>query len=224
MTSHAPDGATWRDRARRAEALGYSTLFMPDHFEEQWGPIVGLTVALEATDRLNVGPLVLDNDYRHPVVLAKEVATLDLVGEGRVELGLGAGWLRTDYESSGIPYDRPGLRVERMAEALAVMKALWSSEEPVEFKGAHYTIAGVVGTPRPHRTPHPKVCVGGGGRRVLSIAAREADIVGVNATLTAGEIGAEAVRSATPSAFHEKVSWIREAAGDRFDAIELQCH
>ena len=224
MTSGAPDGSAWRARARQAEALGYSTLFMPDHFGDQWGPLVGLTIAVEATERLNVGALVFDNDYRHPVVLAKEIATLDLASEGRVELGLGAGWLRTDYSSSGIPYDRPGARIDRMAEGLQVMKGLWSSPEPVSFTGAHYTIDGAVGTPRPHTRPHPRICIGGGGRRVLSLAGREADIVGVNATLTAGEVGVEAAATSTPSAFDEKVGWIRAAAGERAEDLELQCN
>jgi probable F420-dependent oxidoreductase len=224
ITSSAPDGRTWRARAREAEALGYSTLFMPDHFQDQWAPIVGLTIAAEATERLNIGALVFDNDYRHPVVLAKEMATLDLATEGRVEFGLGAGWMRTDYASSGIPYDRPGVRIERMAEGLQVMKALWSSPEPVSFAGKHYTVDGVVGTPRPHSQPHPTICIGGGGRRVLTIAGREASIVGVNATLTAGEVGADAATTATPAAFDEKVGWIRAAAGERANAIELQCN
>lgn len=224
ITSDAPDGRTWRERARRAEALGYSTLFMPDHFQEQWAPIVGLTIAAEATERLNVGSLVFANDYRHPVVLAKEVATLDLATQGRVEFGLGAGWRRIDYEGAGLPYDTPGTRIDRMAEALAVMKALWSSPEPVHHDGRHYKVAGAVGTPRPHRRPHPVVCIGGGGRRVLSVAAREADIVGINATLRSGDLGSDAAASVTPTAFDEKVGWIRDAAGERFDEIELQCH
>ena len=224
ISSSAPDGRTWRDRARRAEALGYSTLFMPDHFQDQWSPTVGLTIAVEATERLRVGALVHDNDYRHPVVLAKEIATLDLATEGRVEFGLGAGWLRTDYDAAGMTYDRPGVRIDRMAEGLDVMKALWSSPDPVQFSGTHYRIDGAVGTPRPHSVPYPKICIGGGGQRVLSIAAREADIVGVNATLTAGEIGPEAAASATPAAFDDKITLIRAAAGDRFDEIELQCH
>jgi probable F420-dependent oxidoreductase len=224
ITSNAPDGDTWRDRAKRAEALGYSTVFVPDHFQEQWAPIVAMTVAAEATERLNVGSLVFANDYRHPAVLAKEVATLDLATGGRVEFGLGAGWRRSDYEGAGLAYDSPGTRIERMAEALAVMKALWSSSEPVSFDGRHYTIAGTVGTPRPHTRPHPKVCIGGGGRRVLSIAGREADIVGINATLRSGELDSATAATATPKAFDEKVGWVREAAGQRFEDIELQCH
>ncbi len=224
ITSRADDGAAWRARARRAEELGYSTLLMPDHFQDQWGPLVALTVAVEATSTLRVGTLVFDNDYRHPVVLAKELATLDLATTGRVEVGLGAGWKRSDYDEAGIGYDRPGVRIERMGEALQVMRALWSSDAPVTFDGAHYSIHGAVGTPQPHRAGGPPVCIGGGGRRILSVAAREADIVSVNVTLTAGALGADAAASAVPAAFDEKLTWIRDAAGERFDRIELQCH
>jgi probable F420-dependent oxidoreductase len=223
ITSHANDGPAWRERARRAEGLGYSSVLMPDHFQDQWAPIVGLTVAAEATTDLRVGTLVFDNDYRHPVVLAKELATLDRATGGRLEVGMGAGWKRTDYDEAGIPYDRPGVRIERMAEALTVMRALWASDEPVVFEGTHYRIDGAVGTPRPHRGP-PPVCIGGGGRRILSLAAREADIISVNVTLTAGELGAGVAASAAPAAFDEKIGWIRDAAGDRMDRIELQCH
>ena len=125
--SKATSGAAWRDMARKIEDLGYSTLFIPDHFEDQFGPLVALTVAAEATTDLRVGSLVFGNDYRHPIVLAKEVATLDLLSEGRVEFGLGAGWMTTDYEQSGIAADPPGVRISRMAESLAVMKSLWST-------------------------------------------------------------------------------------------------
>jgi probable F420-dependent oxidoreductase len=224
ITSHAPDGPGWRDRARRAEALGYSTLFMPDHFQDQWSPLVGLTIAAEATELLNVGALVFDNDYRHPVVLAKDIATLDLATGGRVEFGLGAGWRRSDYQESGMSYDRPGVRIARMAEGLAVMKELWASADPVDFSGEHYTIKGAVGTPRPYSRPHPRICVGGGGRRILSLAGRQADIVGINATMTSGQLDGETAATATPAAFDEKVGWVREAAGDRFEDLELQCH
>ena len=203
--------------------MGYSTLYMPDHFGEQWGPLVGLTVAAEATEKLNVGALVFDNDYRHPIVLAKEAATLDLVSEGRFEFGLGAGWLKSDYEQSGMPYDRPGVRIERLAEGLAIMKALWTDGK-ASFSGAHYQIADAVGDPRPYTRPHPRICIGGGGQRVLSLAAREADIVGFNATLTAGYVGPEAAATATADQFDQRVKWVRDAAGARFDQLELQCH
>jgi probable F420-dependent oxidoreductase len=223
VTSHAPDGNAWRDRARRAEALGYTSLLMPDHFQDQWAPLVGLTIAVEATERLRVGTLVFDNDYRHPVVLAKEIATLDLATEGRVEFGLGAGWKQSDYDEAGMAYDAPGVRIARMAEGLEVMKHLWASPDPVQYTGEHYTVAGAVGTPRPHRTPHPLICIGGGGQRMLSLAARTADIVAVNATMSTS-LDAGVAKTATPAAFDEKLSWVRAAAGNRIVDIELQCH
>jgi len=164
--SNASSGAAWRDLARTIEALGYSSLFIPDHFEDQFGPLVALTVAAEATTDLKVGSLVFGNDYRHPVVLAKEIATLDLVSEGRVEFGLGAGWMTTDYEQSGIVNDPPGVRISRMAESLTVMKSLWSTGAAT-LAGEHYTITGAVGAPLPHSRPHPPIIIGGGGRRVL---------------------------------------------------------
>ena len=171
ITSKVANGPAWRARARRAEELGYSSLLMPDHFQDQWAPLVGLTVAAEATTTLRVGTLVFDNDYRHPVVLAKELATLDCATEGRVEVGLGAGWKRSDYDEAGIGYDRPGVRIARMGEALQVLRALWASDQPVEFDGEHYQVHGAVGTPRPSRPGGPSITIGGGGRRILSLAA-----------------------------------------------------
>ena len=221
QTSFAPDGGTWRDRARKCEDLGYSTLYIPDHFGEQFGPLVALTAAAEATTKLNVGSLVFDNDYRHPLVLAKEIATLDLFSEGRVEFGIGAGWMRSDYDESGMVYDTPGTRIDRMVEGLAVLKGLLS-EPTFSFSGKHYTVTEGQGLPRPHSQPHPPILIGGGGKRVLSIAAREADIVGVNPNLSAGYVGPEVAQSARPVRYRERIAWIKEAAGDRFDEIELQ--
>ena len=220
--SNASSGASWRDLARSVEDLGYSTLFIPDHFGDQFGPLVALTVAAEATTDLRVGSLVFGNDYRHPIVLAKEIATLDLMSEGRVEFGLGAGWMTTDYEQSGIPNDPPGVRISRMAESLAVMKSLWSTGAAT-LAGEHYTINGAVGAPLPHSRPYPKVIIGGGGKRVLGIAAREADIVGVNPSLAAGYVGPEVLETTTAEYYDQRIAWIREAAGDRFDDLELQC-
>jgi probable F420-dependent oxidoreductase len=222
QTSSAPDGKAWREKARKIESLGYSTLYIPDHFGDQWGPIVGMTIAAEATTTLNVGSLVFDNDYRHPVVLAKEIATLDLATEGRVEFGIGAGWMKTDYDESGIPYDPPGVRIDRMVEGLAVMKQLWR-DGSATLDGRHYTITGAHGLPRPAGPTSPKIVIGGGGRKVLSIAAREADIVGVNPNLSSGAVGPEVAESSKASFYRDRISWIREAAGDRFDDLELQC-
>src|ERR1700736_5674708 len=174
--SKADSGATWRDTARKIEDLGYSTLFIPDHFEDQFGPLVALTVAAEATSTLRVGSLVFGNDYRHPMVLAKEIATLDLCSEGRVEFGLGAGWMTTDYEESGLPLDSPGVRIAPLAKSLAVMKSLWSTGKAT-FEGKHCRVTAALGSPTPAQRPHPPIIIGGGGKRVLGIAAREADIV-----------------------------------------------
>ncbi|MEZ5236061.1 MAG: TIGR03621 family F420-dependent LLM class oxidoreductase [Acidimicrobiia bacterium] len=218
----ATSGRAWRDRARRIEALGYSTAFCPDHFGDQWAPTVAMTVAAEATTTLHVGALVYDVDYRHPVVLAKEAATLDLASEGRLELGIGAGWLRSDYEQAGIEYDPPGVRIARLGEAIDVCRALWSGEA-VEHDGVHYQVRGMVGTPRPHRPGGPPVLVGGGGRKVLTLAARRADIVGLNASLHEGFVGAGVAESALPERFDERRRWVEEAAGPaRFAELELQ--
>jgi probable F420-dependent oxidoreductase len=220
--STAASGAAWRDTARKIEELGYSTLFIPDHFEDQFGPLVALTVAAEATSTLRVGSLVFGNDYRHPVVLAKEVATLDLFSDGRVEFGLGAGWMTTDYEQSGIEADPPGRRISRMAESLAVMKSLWATGEAT-YRGEYYRVTGALGFPEPVQRPHPPIIIGGGGRRVLGIAAREADIVGVNPSLAAGHIGPEVLATTTAEYYRQRTEWIRQAAGERFGQLELQC-
>lgn len=222
QTSTAESGKAWREKARKVEDLGYSTLFIPDHFDDQWAPIVGMTVAAEATDSLNVGSLVFDNDYRHPIVLAKEIATLDLASEGRVEFGIGAGWMKSDYDASGIAYDSPGVRIDRMVEGLAVMKQLWR-DGSATFDGEHYTIANAKGLPAPATSGGPKIVIGGGGKRVLSIAAREADIVGVNPNLSSGYVGPEVAQSAKGERYRERLQWIKDAAGARFDDLELQC-
>jgi probable F420-dependent oxidoreductase len=220
--SKAETGAAWRATARRVEELGYSSLFIPDHFEDQFGPLVALTVAAEATTTLRVGSLVFGNDYRHPVVLAKEIATLDLFSEGRVEFGLGAGWMTSDYEQSGIRADSAGIRISRMTESLKVMKSLWSTGEAT-FDGEYYQIAGAIGAPTPVQRPYPPIVIGGGGQRVLGIAAREADIIGVNPSLAAGYIGPEVLETTTAEYYHQRIEWIRRAAGARFDDLELQC-
>jgi probable F420-dependent oxidoreductase len=221
QTSTAPDAATWRERARKAEDLGYSAMYVPDHFDDQWGPLVALTVAAEATTRLKVGPLVLGNDYRHPVVAAKEISTLDLVSEGRVEFGIGAGWMRTDYEAAGMPYDEPAERVDRLEEAVAIYKQLLR-DGTASLEGEHYRVTEAACHPRPASRSGPSLLIGGGGRRVLSLAAREADIVGVNPNLRSGATDQQVARSAVAAKYDRRLEWIREAAGDRFDDLDLQ--
>jgi probable F420-dependent oxidoreductase len=217
----AADGARWRAKARRLEDLGYAALYLPDHFGDQWAPLVALTAAADATTTLVVGSLVFDNDYRHPVELAREIATLELASNGRVEFGLGAGWLRSDYDETGIAYDRPGVRIERMVEGLQIMKDLWATGTSTR-SGQHYHVAGAHGVARPPGTDHPPIIIGGGGKRVLTIAAREADIVGFNPSLAAGFIGQQVAASAKAERYLERLAWVREAAGPRFDDLELQ--
>jgi probable F420-dependent oxidoreductase len=219
----AATGAAFRETVRKIEDLGFSTVFCPDHFDDQWAPTVAITVAAEATQQLKVGALVYDVDYRHPVVLAKEMATLDLASAGRVEFGIGAGWMQADYEQAGIAYDRPGIRIYRMLEAVDIVKGLWG-DGPVDHRGEHYTVTGATGTPRPHTPGGPPVIIGGGGKRVLSEAATRADIVGLNASLHAGSMGTEAVMSALGDRFAERRAWVEAAAGDRFPELELQLH
>jgi probable F420-dependent oxidoreductase len=207
-------------KARRVEELGYATLCMPDHFDDQLAPFPALLAAAMATTTLRIGTLVLCNDYRHPLLTAKEAATLDVLSGGRFELGMGAGWLHNDYEQSGIPWDRPGMRIDRLEESLAVVKGLLAGGK-FSFSGRHYTVTGHPGTPVPVQQPRPPILVGGGGRRILGLAGREADIVSVNFDLRSGSIGPQVGATATADATAEKVRWIRDAAGDRFDDVEL---
>lgn len=213
------------DTAHRAEALGYSTLLLRDHFVpepfgDQLAPLVALTAAAGATRTLRVGSLVLDNDYRHPVLLAKEAATLDLLSGGRFELGIGAGWLRDEYERAGMPFDPPGVRVSRLEESLQVLKGLLAGPT-LTFKGEHYTVDGIAGFPAPAQRPHPPILVGAGSRRMLGIAGREADIVGIlPRALPEGTISGE-LSERSPERIARKVEWVEQAAEQRSRQVEL---
>ncbi|MEM8925223.1 MAG: TIGR03621 family F420-dependent LLM class oxidoreductase, partial [Actinomycetota bacterium] len=169
QTKTAANRAEWVELVRKIEDRGYATVTMPDHFDDQLSPSVALMAAADATELLRLGALVWCNDYRHPVVFAKDAATLDLLSEGRLELGIGAGWMTSDYEGAGMDYDRPGVRIERMTEAVAVLKALFA-DGPVTFEGEHYRIEGIEGTPKPFQRPHPPFLIGGGGPRMLRLA------------------------------------------------------
>ncbi|HYN32601.1 MAG TPA: TIGR03621 family F420-dependent LLM class oxidoreductase [Ilumatobacteraceae bacterium] len=218
--SAASDGPTWTETARRIESLGYAIATMPDHFTEQLAPMPALQAILCATTTLRAGALVFDNDYKHPAILAKELATMDVLSEGRVEIGLGAGWMISDYEQLGLPYDRAGVRIDRFVEGLAVIRGVMGPG-PFSFSGEHYTVTAYDGLPKPVQAPCPPILIGGGGPRVLGIAAREADIVGVNGTLAAGFFGAEAFATMTADAVAEKVAVVVEQAGDRVEHIEM---
>lgn len=196
----------WVQKAQRVEQLGYSTFLIRDHFihgdfNHQLAPIPALMAAADATKTLRAGSLVFANDYRHPVMLAKEAATLDLLSGGRFELGIGAGWLRSEYEQIGIPFDPPGIRVERMQEALHILKGIFA-EKPFTFAGKHYTITHLESFPKPFQKPHPPLLIGAGSKRMLSIAAREADIIGI-----------------LPKAL--TIGTISEDPAERFDEVEL---
>ena len=210
----------WVDLAHRCEDKGYSCLTMPDHFDDQLAPVPALMTAANVTTTLRIGALVWDNDYKHPAVLAKELATMDVLSDGRLELGIGAGWMISDYEQMGIPYDAAKVRIDRFVEGLKVIKGAMA-EGPFSFSGDHYTITDYNGTPKPVQAPCPPILIGGGGKRVLSIAAREADIVGINATMSAGVVGLHTFSTMTAEVVDEKVAIVREAAGARFNDIEL---
>jgi probable F420-dependent oxidoreductase len=209
---------SWRERVQRIEQLGYSTLFVPDHFSTQWDPIAALAAAAAATERLNVGSLVYDVDYRHPVVYAKASATIQLLSGGRHEFGLGAGWMETDYVEAGMPYDRIGVRIERLEEALQIIRAMWTQER-TSFEGKHYQIKEIA---QAAELP----LIGGGGRRMLGLAGRCADIVGITAALPEGRVTADTAKDLAPARVREKVEWIRagiESAGRDPESVELSC-
>jgi probable F420-dependent oxidoreductase len=218
----APTPERWKALARRVESLGYATLVVPDHIAivAEIGPLTAMTLAAEATRTLRIGSLVLANDLRHPAVLAKELATIDLVSDGRLEIGLGAGWLRSDFDAIGVRFDPPATRIDRLGESIRIIKGLMA-DGPFEFSGRHYEIRGVEGIPKPAVRPHPPFLVAGGGRRVLELAAREADTIGINVSLPGGVLAAGVAASATDDATRRRIEWIRAAAGVRFDDLEL---
>jgi probable F420-dependent oxidoreductase len=216
----------WRDALRRIEDLGFSTVSVSDHFTQGWvmEPTIAMASAAEATSRLRVLSLVLGNDYRHPVMVHKAMATLDVMSEGRVEVGLGAGWLLSDYRAAHVPYDPAGVRIDRLEESLQVMKGLFGPA-PLNFSGSHYRITELEGLPKPVQRPYPPLLVGGGRRRVLSVAGRHADIIGINPSLTNGAVSPEAILDMTPERVAQKVTWARaatEAAGRPVSDIEFQ--
>ncbi|MCW2496754.1 TIGR03621 family F420-dependent LLM class oxidoreductase [Jatrophihabitans sp.] len=223
----------WSETARRAESLGYSALTATDHYfgsgdiatrtghrPIQLAPLTSMAMAAAATSTLRVGCRVFCVDYHHPVVLGKELATLDLLSGGRVEAGLGAGWLQAEYEGLGIIMERPGLRIERLAEVAQLMRAQWSGQQ-IGYTGQHFQVSGFAGIPMPARAGGPPILIGGGSRRVLGLAGRYADIVSVNFAQASATMRGSVADSAHVSTT-TRVEWIREAAGERFGSIELE--
>ena len=220
QTGGAPSGREWLDRAKRIEALGYGTLAMPDHMVGgAWAAMPALAAAAVVAPKLRVGTLVMDNDFRNPTVFARECAALDVITNGRFELGIGAGWLDRDYQSTGIPFDRGRVRVARLAEAVTLMKRLFTVEK-VTFVGEYYRVENAECRPKTVQQPFPPFLIAGGGAEILALAGREADIVAIVPSGITGsmQIPPERFRVET---MREQVGIVRDAAGDRFGEIEL---
>ena len=215
------DGRTLAERARHAESIGVDTLVLPDHLIEQLAPIPALATIAAATTTLRISAFVFNNDLRHPAVLAQDLASLDVLSGGRLDIALGAGWNEPEYTAMGLPFDPVGVRVSRLEESIAVLKGLLG-DGPFSFQGKHYTITEMDGQPKPVQRPHPPFMIGGGGRRTLSIAGREADIVSLAPRILSEQRGDP--RSITWAATEEKIGWVREAAGDRFGDLELNVY
>ena len=210
--------ADWPGFVRRAEDLGYAAVYVTDHLGRGLAPIAALAAAAVATTTLRLGSYVFANDFRHPLILAREAATIDRLSGGRLELGLGAGWMRSDYRKLGLPYDRPGARIDRLEEALGIVKRLLSGET-VDHVGTHYRLEGARVSPDPVQGPHPPIMLGGGGPRLLRLAARDAQIVGLAPQMTAA--GRPMLRMVGDDAVARRVEIVRQAAGDRFGTLEL---
>ena len=210
------DGKTLAAEARRAESMGYEALVVPDHLIEQLSPIPALATIAAATERLRIAAFVHNNDLRHPAVLAQDLASLDVLSDGRLDVAIGAGWNKPEYDAIGLPFDPTPVRQARLEEAIVVLKGAFG-DGPFSFAGEHYTITDLDGYPKPVQRPHPPFLIGGGGRRTLALAGREADIVGLAPRILSGQRSAPS--SLTVAAAAEKIEWVREAAGDRFDDL-----
>jgi probable F420-dependent oxidoreductase len=214
------EGMSWADSARQLESLGYSTLFAPDHFDEGYGPVTAMATAAMATTSLCVATAVFCIDFRHPAVLARELASIDQLSGGRLEIGLGAGYQVNDYRASGIPMDPPKVRVDRLIEYVAVLRGLFA-DGPFDFDGEHYAISDLDGSPEPFKPGGPPILVAGGGKRLLRFAAQNADIVGVNPSLPSSEERATARFDGVAERIDEKLELVRAAAGTRFDDLVI---
>ena len=218
-STKAGSAKEWTDIVRRVEDLGYDSFQMDDHFGSQLGLVPALMAAASATSKILVGPHVAGVDFRNPVLFAKECATIDLLSDGRFTLGIGAGWSKSDYAVAGIHQDDAVTRIARLSEAVTIMRGLWGRDS-FSFDGQHYQVAEVNGMPKP--VSDIPVMIGGGGPKILSLAAQQADIVGINPKIVDRSINPESMRTAAADAVDQKVAWVREAAGDRFDQLELQ--
>jgi len=210
------DGPALAAEARRAEAMGFAAVVVPDHMIEQLSPIPALATIAAATERLRIAAFVHNNDLRHPAVLGQDLASLDVLSGGRLDVAIGAGWNKPEYDAIGLPFDPVPVRQSRLEEAVAVLKGYFG-DRPFSYAGEHYTIRDLDGYPKPVQRPHPPFFIGGGGRRTLALAGREAAIVGLAPRILAGQRSDPL--SLTLAAAAEKIDWVREAAGERFDEL-----
>jgi probable F420-dependent oxidoreductase len=220
---HSLPADSWQADVRQIESMGYDSIFVPDHFGNQWDPTTSLAAISAATEKLNVGSLVYDVDYRHPVVFAKAAATLQVMSAGRHIFGLGAGWMETDYVEAGMQYDRPGIRIARLQEALEIITSMWENEKTT-FEGEYYSTKEIAIATDLQGQPRPPILIGGGGPRVLRLAGRYADIVGINPKLIEGKVTKDTPADSTAARVLEKIGWVREgaeAAGRNPDDIEF---
>jgi probable F420-dependent oxidoreductase len=213
--------ADFENEVREIERLGYSGLMLSDHLIDQFAPIAALGVAAAVTSRLRLGTFVFNNDLRHPVVLAQELATLDRLSDGRLDIGMGAGWNKREYEGAGIPYDSGTVRIDRLAESIAIMKGLFA-DGPVDFDGRFYRVKGFENLPRPIQRPHPPFLVGGGSPKLLRFAAQNVQIVGIAPRVLPD--GKADLLGCMLAGSEAKVSIIREAAGSRFEQLETNTY
>jgi probable F420-dependent oxidoreductase len=218
-----PSFAELTSLARKAEAIGCSSFVLPDHIAGLYAPMPLLATVAAVTERLRVGTFVLNAGLRHPAVVAHDLATLDALSGGRLDIGLGAGWNKPEQDAIGIPFEPAGVRIERLTEVITILKGCFS-EGPFSFSGKHYTITGHDGAPKPVQRPHPPIFLGGGRKRLLTLAAREAQIIGLAPRMVPGDRPRGEAWSLTAAATEEKINWIREAAGDRFGELELNTY
>jgi probable F420-dependent oxidoreductase len=217
----AGTASEWRDMARKFEDLGYHTICLGDHLDARPAPGVAAVAVGLWTKTLRVAVHVYCNDFRHPGLLAKELSTIAMMTEGRFDAGIGAGWMQADYDRAGIPFDRPSVRIERLREAVRLVKESWT-ETSVSTGGPFYRLSDFPGRRTLGGSPRPALVMGGGGRRMLTLAAEEADIVSVNVRLASGVLGPDRGPSATEVAVREKVALVRTAAAARLSELVLQ--
>ncbi len=223
LSSPVVDGDALAEKARRAQGAGYDTVTFGDHLLDQFAPIPALATVAAAAESVRIGMFVLNNDLRHPAVLAQDLATLDVLSGGRLEIGIGAGWNDEEYAAAGMAFDPPAVRIARLEEAIGVLKGLFG-QAPFSFEGTYYTIRGMDGQPKPVQQPHPPFLIGGGGRRVLALAAREAATIGLAPRAVNGPNGQPLLAEFLAPAAVDKMAWVRESAGDRFDNLDLNVY